>query len=378
MAVTEIRAQGILRRFHRIDSWFVARSGLNLSRGCSHDCAYCDGRAEKYRVEGEFGSDIAVKVNAVEVLARELVPKRRSTAPRWSGFVVLGGGVGDSYQPVEAHYGLARKCLELFETLGVPVHVLTKSTLVLRDADILARMAEGGRPRVLVSFSLSSADDDVSAVFEPGVPPPSERLAAIRALTERGIPAGVFLLPVIPFVTDSPEMIGATLTAASAAGARYVLFGGMTLKEGRQKEHFLSALSRVRPELVPRCRELYTGDQWGRAAGGYYARLARMFGRLACEHGVLPRIPRALFDGLLREGDLPVVLLDQVHAMLEMLGEPTRYGYAAFQLSRGAAPGSVRLDSAAARLVEEIGRTGTAGLYEDLLSRFSPGAAAAR
>jgi hypothetical protein len=150
------------------------------------------------------------------------------------------------------------------------------------------------------------------------------------------------------------------------------------LKEGRQKEHFLSALSRVRPELVQRCRDLYAGDQWGGAVGGYYPRLARMFGRLAREHGVFPRIPRALFDGLLRESDLPIVPLDQVHAMLEMLGEPTRYGYAAFQLSRGAAPDGVRLDSAAARLVEEIGRTGTAGLYEDLLSRFSTGAAAAR
>ena len=121
MTTGEIRAKGILRRFRRIDAWFVAKSGLNLYRGCSHDCAYCDGRAEKYRVEGGFGTQVQVKTNAVEILARELVPKRAGAQPRWAGYVVLGGGVGDSYQPAEERHGLARRTLELLETLGVPV-----------------------------------------------------------------------------------------------------------------------------------------------------------------------------------------------------------------------------------------------------------------
>jgi DNA repair photolyase len=385
MMVTEIQAKSVLRKFRRIDSWFVAKSGLNLYRGCGHDCAYCDGRAEKYRVEGEFGSEVAVKVNAVEVLRRELVPRRTTTAPRWSGFVVLGGGVGDSYQPAEAQYRIARGTLELFEALAVPVHVLTKSTLVLRDADILERMARGGRSRAVVSFSLSSADDAASAAFEPNVPPPSERLRALETLAKRGVPGGIFLLPVIPHVTDSREMVDGALAAAASAGARYVVFGGMTLKEGRQRDHFLSVLSRARPELAPRYAELYPGDEWGRAAGSYYARINRMFGPLAEQRGLPPRIPLGLFEGIVKGDDLAVVLLDQVHAMLELAGEPSRFGRAAWQLSRAAGGGGpagagapAGLDASAAALVDEIRRTGTARLYEELLSRFSRGAAPRR
>ncbi len=380
MTIKEIEAKSILRRFRRIDSWFVARSGFNLYRGCAHDCAYCDGRAEKYRVEGEFGSEVAIKVNAVEVLRRELSPNRKTAAPHWSGFVVLGGGVGDSYQPAEENYGIARRTLELFDELGVPVHVLTKSTLVLRDADVLERMAVGGRAGArrtgaLVSFSISSVDDAVCSVFEPGAPPPSQRLEALSTLARRGIPGGVFLMPVIPGVTDSREAMDAALAAAVDAGARYVLFGGLTLKDGRQKDHFLSALSGIRPDLVPAYRRLYPGDPWGAASGEYYSRINRTFGELARERRVPPRIPRGLFAGIVSGADLASVLLEQIHAMLELEGKNSRFRHAAFQLSRskdGAVP--VGIGPEAAQAIEEIRRTGTARLYEQLLSRFSRGA----
>jgi DNA repair photolyase len=377
MTVTEIQARSILRRFGRIDAWFVARSGMNLYRGCSHDCSYCDGRAEKYRVEGEFGQEVSVKTNAVEVLARELVPRRRTAVPRWSGFVVLGGGVGDSYQPAEERCGLARRTLELLETLAVPVHVLTKSTLVLRDADILARMAAAGR--AIVSFSLSSADDGVSAVFEPGVPAPSQRLRALESLAARGIPGGIFLMPVIPHVTDSRAMIDDALRAAAGAGARYAVFAGMTLKEGRQKDHFLSVLSSARPDLLAPYARLYPGDPWGNAAGGYSAGLNHLFGELAMRCGVPPRIPRPLFEGLVQGDDLAVVLLDQAHAMRELAGRPSRLGRAAWQLSRPRAAGApAGLDAEAEAFVAEVRRTGTARMYEESLSLFSGGAAPRR
>jgi DNA repair photolyase len=367
MTTSEIEAKSILRRFRRIDAWFVSKSGLNLYRGCSHDCAYCDGRAEKYRVEGEFGTHVQVKTNAVEVLARELVPKRAGAQPRWAGFVVLGGGVGDSYQPAEERRGLARRTLELLETLSVPVHVLTKSTLVLRDADILGRMAASGK--AIVSFSLSSSDDATSAVFEPGASPPSGRLRALETLASKGIPGGIFLLPVIPRLTDTPAMVDATLRAAGSAGARWAVFGGMTLKPGRQEEHFLSVLASFRPDLVPGCRLLYPGDPWGNAAGSYGAELNRMVGDLAARQGIPPRIPRQHFAGLVHGDDLAIVLLDQAHAMLGLAGRPSRLGRAAWQLSQGKA-----LEPQAAGFVEEVRRTGTARLYEELLSRYGTGA----
>ncbi len=182
-------------------------------------------------------------------------------------------------------------------------------------------------------------------------------------------------MPVIPGVTDSREAMDAALAAALDAGALYVVFGGMTLKDGRQKDHFLSVLSGVRPDLVPAYRRMYPGDPWGGASGDYYARINRTFGKLARERGVPPRIPRGLFAGIVSGADLASVLLEQIHAMLELEGKNSRFRHAAFQLSRakdGAVP--VGIGPEAAQAIEEIRRTGTARLYEQLLSRFSRGA----
>lgn len=130
----EVQAKTIARAGKIVDPWFLARLGMNLYRGCEHGCRYCDGRAEKYRVEGVFDRDIAIKVNAPMVLARELSRLREP------GFVLVGGGVSDAYQPAEQHHGLARQALLLVLRHKLPVHVLTKSELVERDFDVLQSM----------------------------------------------------------------------------------------------------------------------------------------------------------------------------------------------------------------------------------------------
>ena len=194
--IREIEAKSLLRRQKRIDSWFVAPYGMNLYRGCVHGCTYCDGRAERYYVDGEFGRDVTVKVNALELLRRELDPTRRRK-PLARGYVFLGGGVGDSYQPAEETYGLARGALEILRESGRPVHVLTKSTLVLRDAELIRRIH--AETAAIVSVSLSTIDETVAAVFEPGVPTPQERLqtdghvaiSSSRQEHPHGAPAGI-------------------------------------------------------------------------------------------------------------------------------------------------------------------------------------------
>ena len=99
MTIREIEAKSILRKHKKIDSWFISHYGMNVYRGCSHNCVYCDGRSEGYYVDGEFGEDVTAKVNAIEVLRRELDPKRKRT-PFKRSFIMVGGGVGDSYQPI--------------------------------------------------------------------------------------------------------------------------------------------------------------------------------------------------------------------------------------------------------------------------------------
>ena len=384
MAENEIWGKTILRRYRRIDPWFIAKAGLNLYRGCAHDCAYCDGRAEKYQVTGDFAHEVAVKSNALEVLRRELQVRRHRERPAnegqgelWpqqdpiggpqiraeiaNGFVMMGGGVGDSYQAIEARRSAARGVLELFESAAVPVHILTKSALVLRDIDLIERINR--KAGALVSFSISTSMDSLALELEPGAPPPSERLAALARLRRSGLPGGVFLLPVVPFISDSPEMIDASVCAAIDAGAQYVVFGGMTLKSGRQREHFLDVLARTRPGLPEKIASLYpiAGPQakWGQAFPNYYGRIRGIFNECVRRRRVPPRIPRRLFPDIVFGPDLVAVLLEHISVLLAIEGRPSPYGREAARIARISSPLQLgSYEGPAASEVREILATG--------------------
>jgi DNA repair photolyase len=373
--IKEIQAKSILRKRRYLDSWFVSRCGMNLYRGCRHNCAYCDGRAEGYYVEGQFGREVSVKINAAEILRKELDPARRRK-PLKPGYILLGGGVGDSYQPAEEKYGLSRKALEVIAEFGFPVQVLTKSTLIRRDLDLLK--AIDSQSRAVVSFSLSSVDEHISRVFEPGVPSPRERLDAIKRFKDHGLACGLFLLPVIPFITDGQELLERAVREARDAGVDYLLFGGMTLKEGRQTAHFLNVVSTYRPDLLSRYRKLYTGDCWGRAAAGYYEELQSRFGEIAAGYRVPLRMPPELYADLLDENDRLVVALEHLDDLLRLQGKRSGFGFAARAIAALEEPVSKLLyrganiagvNASVKQAAEEILKTGTSALYERLLRR---------
>lgn len=373
MSILEIEAKSLLRLHKRIDSWFVSRYGLNQYRGCTHNCAYCDGRAEGYYVEGEFGRDISVKTNSADLLRRELDPARkRKPLPR--GFIMLGGGVGDSYQPVEVKYRLTRGLLGVVRDFDWPVHLLTKSVLVERDLDLLT--AINHQSRALVSFSLSTINDDLAARFEPGVPSPSERLAALKRLHEDGISGGVFLMPVIPHVSDLPEQITEAVAAIKATGADFIIFGGMTLKDGRQKQYFLDVLKKYDPGLLKHYDKLYGHDKWGIACSDYYQEINATFINAARVNQIPVRIPQSFFDSLIDEKDKIVVLLDQMDYLLKIDGKSSPYSYGAWTISqiKGEVPTDMGeliklkgVGPVTARIVQEIERTGTSRYYQKLL-----------
>ena len=365
MSIFETEAKSILRKHKRVDSWFVSRYGMNLYRGCAHNCAYCDGRAEDYRVAGEFGQDVTVKTNALEVLARELDPKRKRV-PFKRGYIVLGGGVGDSYQPIEKKYGLTRQVLELLRNTDFPVHILTKSTLVERDIDLLKQI--NARTRVIVSMSFSSVIDEQSACYEPGTPPASERLQTLARLRREGIACGMFLMPVIPFVTDSPEMLDAAARQAVASGVSFVIWGGMTLKEGRQKEHFMNLLERRRPELAQEYQMIYRGGRWGEATKEYYDSLNEMFNIIAKRYRLPRRIPPALYRGLVDENDLVVIMLEHIDYLLKAEGQTSPYGYAAYSVSQLKEPLSSRRGEI--RNLKGVGKT-TENIIQEILDTGS-------
>ncbi len=330
MSIQEIQAKSILRKHKKIDSWFVSRCGMNLYRGCLHDCVYCDGRAEKYRVEGEFGKDVEVKINAPEILERELDPARKRK-PFKPGFVILGGGVGDSYQSLDSLYQLSRKALELLLKFGHPVHVLTKSALVERDLDLLQQI--NAQSRVLVSMSFSSVDPEICADFEPNVPSPNRRLKTLETFKRKGLFTGMFLLPVLPYLTDTAEQIESSVRAGKEAGVDFVIFGGLTLKAGRQQSHFLGRLKAKRPELLGEYLNISPGHEWGQADKTYCDSIYRTFNRVAQAYKMPRRVPPALFQDLLDENDRIVVMLEHIDYFLRSEGRVSPFGNAAYSIA---------------------------------------------
>lgn len=346
---------------------------MNLYRGCAHNCVYCDGRAENYYVNGEFGSDVSVKVNAVEILRQELNPKRKYTLLQ-PGYVMVGGGVGDSYQPVEQDYGLTRKTLDLLLEKKLPVHILTKSTLVKRDIDLLRKI--NATSKAIVSFSFSSTDESISKFFEPGVPSPQERLKAIAFFKENGIACGMFLLPVIPFITDTKDVLTKTIQDAKDVGVDFIIFGGMTLKEGKQKQYFFNTLQRYNPKLLTEYHMIYKGSPWGEAIHEYYDSLNRAFHFLMQQYNIPKRIPPALFKDFLSENDLVIVILEHLDYLLKLEGRRSPFGYAAYSLSQIQAPLSTMLHQlqtvkgvgkTTESIIRDILRTGSSPYYERLL-----------
>lgn len=372
MIIRDTEAKSVLLKHRKIDSWFISHYGMNLYRGCTHNCVYCDGRSERYHVDGIFGENVTVKTNAIEVLRRELNLLRRHAMLR-SGFVMLGGGVGDSYQPIEKKCELTRKTLDLLCEYMWPVHILTKSTLVERDIDIIRKINR--QNKAIVSFSFSSVNDELSSVFEPHVPPPSERLKTLALLKKEGVACGMYLLPVIPFITDTPELIQETLRKAHETGVDFVIFGGMTLKEGRQKNYFFDLLKEIRPELVAKYEQIYTGNEWGNATEEYYSSINSVFNQTARTYGMPRRIPLALYKSILRENDLVVVMLEHIDYFLRLEGKRSSFGYAAYAISRLDRPLSTMkgdlkkikgVGEKTERMILEIIETGNSAYYNSL------------
>jgi DNA repair photolyase len=373
LVIHEIEAKTILRKHKKIDSWFLSRYGMNLYRGCNHNCVYCDGRSEGYYVDGEFGTDVSVKINAVDVLSRELDPHRKRT-PFISGYVMLGGGVGDSYQPVEEKYGITRRTLALLAEKKLPVHVLTKSTLVKRDIDILQKINETSK--VIVSMSFSSTDASISQTLEPGVPSPQERLETLAFFKDQGFACGMFLMPVIPFITDIKEILHKTIRDAKEAGVDFIICSGMTLKDGKQKDYFHNYLQHHYPDLLIEYQMIYKGSTWGETTAEYYTQLYQTFHTLMNLYKIPKRIPPELFKDIVTENDRVIVILEHLDYLYKMEGKKSPFGFAAYSVSQLQVPLSSMqyqlqrikgVGGTTEKIILEILNTGSSKYYERLL-----------
>jgi DNA repair photolyase len=219
------------------------RFTINAYRGCSHACVYCFARpTHEYLGLGigeDFERKLVVKVNAVERVRAEL------RSPRWSGDPIAMGTNTDPYQRAEGRYHLTRGIVEALGEARNPFSILTKSTLILRDLDLL--VAAAARTDVHCNLSIGTLDEDVWRATEPGTPHPRRRVEAVRRLNDAGIPTGVLVAPVIPGWSDAPEQLEEVATACVEAGATFVTPISLHLRRG-VKEHFLAFVKENHPE----------------------------------------------------------------------------------------------------------------------------------
>jgi DNA repair photolyase len=238
--VTEITAKTILNHVPQPDTWFGLKYNMNLYRGCQHQCIYCDSRSECYRL-GDL-AEIRVKVNALELL-EDVLPRKRIRGT--IGF----GSMNDLYMPVEKKYRLGRGALKIISRHDFPVHILTKSDLVVRDIDLLSEIKQ---TFAAVSFTITTADDELAAKVEPGAPLPSQRFAAMKELSSSGILTGITMMPILPFLEDDPENIRQIIRRGAESGASYIIPAfGMTLRPG-SRDYYYQQLDRLFPGLKER------------------------------------------------------------------------------------------------------------------------------
>jgi DNA repair photolyase len=226
---------------------------LNPYMGCAHRCTFCYVRAFEARADrpsdGRYGASIRVKTNVAEVLRQELA------RPSWQREAVAVGAATDPYQPAEGRYRLTRACIEAFAEAASPFSIITRGPLIVRDVDVLAEAA--ARARVSVTFSVPTLDDEIWRRTEPGTAPPRQRLRALSRLVEAGIEAGVGMAPILPGLSDRPKLLAEVVREARAAGATGIWANLLYLRPGT-REHFLAALERDWPELLPEYERLYS------------------------------------------------------------------------------------------------------------------------
>lgn len=242
---------------------------INPYRGCSHACVYCFARGTHQYLDldggADFDSQIVVKTNVVEVLQREL---RKGT---WQHETVALGTNTDPYQRAEGRYKLMPGIIQALADSGTPMSILTKGTLIRRDIPQLIEAAK--RVPVDVQMSIAMYDDDLQKTIEPGTPTTQARLDTVRALADAGFAVTVFLMPIMPHMTDSVAAIDAALARIKAAGAARVIYGALHLRPG-VKPWFMQWLGEQRPDLVASYRGLYPGVS-AEAPKGYRQWLAK-------------------------------------------------------------------------------------------------------
>ena len=241
-----IPARTILSSYGRNEGWFGINYNMNLYKGCSHGCIYCDSRSDCYHIE-EFDR-VRTKKNALVILERELAVRKKT------GIVGMGG-MSDPYNPFEKELNLTGQALRLIDRYRFGASIATKGTLVLRDSETL--LSINRHSPVIIKVTITAGSDSLSQQIEPGAPPSSQRFSALKELSRQGLYTGILLMPLLPFIEDNRNNILSILDQAQESGVSFIYPGfGVTLRMN-QREWFYKKLDEKFPGLKEKYKESF-------------------------------------------------------------------------------------------------------------------------
>jgi DNA repair photolyase len=289
--VNEITVQTILNKSKTRDDWFLGNYTLNPYAGCSMACIYCYTRGSKYG--GDYGVNVSAKENAVPILKKQL---KNSIRRNERGIIILGSAA-DPYPAVEKELNLTREILGIIKRFKFPLHILTKSELILRDMDILNDIKEVSilpddlvdklENGVIISFSFSTLDKRLSKIIEPGAPSPIARLETMKKYNEAGFKTGIINMPILPFLSDSEGDIESMVKTAKNYGAHYLLHAGLTLYGDTPddcKTMYFNFLRENYPDLLNEYENLFKGSV--ASTKRYQRDLAVRFSEISNRYGI--------------------------------------------------------------------------------------------
>lgn len=280
MTMQEIPAKHLLMK-NKDGSWFQTEYTVNLYRGCCHGCIYCDSRSSCYKID--HFDEVRCKKDALRILRDDLASKKRKG-------VISMGSMSDSYNPYEREMKLTRHALELIHAYGFGVSIATKSSLILRDIDLLKDISQ--HSPVIIKITITTPDDNIARIVEPKVCPSSERLNAVKKLREAGIYAGILLMPCLPWIEDDTESVLQLVDMAQEADARFIYPAfGMTLREGN-REYYYENLDRYFPDLREKYQKRYRNKYVCTSPNA--AKLYESFSRACDENGILYEMNRII------------------------------------------------------------------------------------
>jgi DNA repair photolyase len=262
-----------------VKSILSARNGMNLYRGCTHGCIYCDSRSVCYQMKHDF-EDIEVKSNALELLEDTLKRKRKKC-------MIVTDAMSDPYMHIEEDIRLTRHALEIIEKYGFGVSIQTKSNRILQDLDILKRINQ--KSKCVVQMTLTTFDEELCKILEPNVSTTKERFEALKIFNQNDIPTIVWMTPILPFINDSEENIRGILNYCIEAKVKGIIcFNiGVTLREG-DREYFYSKLDEHFPGLKKDYQRIYGEDYV--VVSPNNDRLMRIFNEECTKHGIMTNV----------------------------------------------------------------------------------------